>query len=408
RTNTTPNITLASGGTGYFRGNITSTATITGGALTGATITGGTIQTAASGARAVMSGSGFVIYPIGEYGASAIEWNYYNTIIASIGVRAAAGVYYGTYIDTKGGILECTGNFSANGNLEGTSLSIGSAAQFKVNTSGQITKVNNISPTAKYTLIGDGTSFTPRLLAMSDLPAITASKVLVSDGSGYVAASAVSNTTLDYLDATSSIQTQLNAKQAAYTNLTSIGSLTNASGWLKNNGSGTFSYSTPSATDVGLGSVQNFAPSYGDFTHNWSTDVIYYSASNTWYGWTGTISGGHLSNTTFTDDNTNGDYLTITNAGVYRIDYVMNYYATYISGNIEIGFGVSVDNATPSQAFAYAVISDTYLHNTSGGTGFVTISAGQTVRLKSYVVDNTKITSINIVGSYFNITKISN
>ena len=48
-----------------------------------------------------------------------------------------------------------------------------------------------------------------------------------------------------------------NGKQAAYANLSSIGALANASGWLKNNGSGTFSYSTPTASDVGLGNVTN-------------------------------------------------------------------------------------------------------------------------------------------------------
>ena len=41
---------------------------------------------------------------------------------------------------------------------------------------------------------------------------LTASRVLVSDGSGKVAANAVTTTTLGFLDATSSIQTQLNAK----------------------------------------------------------------------------------------------------------------------------------------------------------------------------------------------------
>ena len=46
-----------------------------------------------------------------------------------------------------------------------------------------------------------------------------------------------------------------NGKQAAYTNLTSIGGLANASGWLKNNGSGTFSYSTPTYSDVGAHST---------------------------------------------------------------------------------------------------------------------------------------------------------
>ena len=50
-----------------------------------------------------------------------------------------------------------------------------------------------------------------------------------------------------------------NGKQAAYANLTSFGSLANASGWLKNNGTGTLSYSTPTKSDVGLGSVENTA-----------------------------------------------------------------------------------------------------------------------------------------------------
>ena len=45
--------------------------------------------------------------------------------------------------------------------------------------------------------------------------------------------------------------TTFNGKQAAYTNLTTIGSLANGAGWLYNNGSGTFSYSTPTASDVG-------------------------------------------------------------------------------------------------------------------------------------------------------------
>jgi len=41
------------------------------------------------------------------------------------------------------------------------------------------------------------------------------------------------------------------ARQAAYTNLTSIGSLANAAGWLHNDGAGAFAYSTPTAANVG-------------------------------------------------------------------------------------------------------------------------------------------------------------
>lgn len=45
------------------------------------------------------------------------------------------------------------------------------------------------------------------------LAAGTASRVLINDGSGNISASAVTSTTLTFLDATSSIQTQLNSKQ---------------------------------------------------------------------------------------------------------------------------------------------------------------------------------------------------
>lgn len=49
-------------------------------------------------------------------------------------------------------------------------------------------------------------------IALSKLAATTANRVLQSDGSGVISASAVTNTTLGFLDATSSIQTQLNSK----------------------------------------------------------------------------------------------------------------------------------------------------------------------------------------------------
>jgi len=59
------------------------------------------------------------------------------------------------------------------------------------------------------TITGGATS-----IVSSDL---TASRVLVSDASGKVAVSSVTTTVLGYLDATSSIQTQLNAKQGTIT-----------------------------------------------------------------------------------------------------------------------------------------------------------------------------------------------
>lgn len=59
-------------------------------------------------------------------------------------------------------------------------------------------------------------------IALSKLAAVTANRVLLSDASGFVSASTVTNTTLGFLDATSSIQTQLNAKQATGNYITAL------------------------------------------------------------------------------------------------------------------------------------------------------------------------------------------
>jgi hypothetical protein len=52
--------------------------------------------------------------------------------------------------------------------------------------------------------------------------------------------------------------TFLSIKQNAYTNLTSIGTLTNAKGYLNNNGSGTFSYTTPTTADISPSTDRNY------------------------------------------------------------------------------------------------------------------------------------------------------
>lgn len=54
-------------------------------------------------------------------------------------------------------------------------------------------------------------------IALDKLAATTVSRVLQSDASGFVSASSVTSTTLTYLDATSSIQGQLNGKEPTIT-----------------------------------------------------------------------------------------------------------------------------------------------------------------------------------------------
>jgi len=59
-------------------------------------------------------------------------------------------------------------------------------------------------------------------IAVNKIAAVTANRVLLSDASGFVTPSSVTNTTLAFLDPTSSIQTQLDGKQATGSYITAL------------------------------------------------------------------------------------------------------------------------------------------------------------------------------------------
>jgi hypothetical protein len=91
-------------------------------------------------------------------------------------------------------------------------------------------------------------------IAFSKMAALTASRALVTDGSGLVTVSAVTATELGYLSGvTSALQTQLNAKQATITGgATSITSANlTASRALVSDGSGKVGVATTTATEIG-------------------------------------------------------------------------------------------------------------------------------------------------------------
>lgn len=89
-------------------------------------------------------------------------------------------------------------------------------------------------------------------IAVTKLAAVTASRVLVSDGSGFISPSSVTTTTLGYLDATSSIQTQLNAKSATLNDTGSGETLiaSSATGQVKKLIAGTNITLTPGANGI--------------------------------------------------------------------------------------------------------------------------------------------------------------
>lgn len=91
-------------------------------------------------------------------------------------------------------------------------------------------------------------------IAVSKLAALTASRAVVTDASGFISAASVTSTELGYVSGvTSSIQTQLNAKQATITGgaTTITSSNLTASRVLVSDGSGKVSVSSTTSTEIG-------------------------------------------------------------------------------------------------------------------------------------------------------------
>lgn len=182
----------------------------------------GTIYTAASGNRIELNGTGVTLQTFdvtnnrlgtiaqGMFNSSSLTGFPYANLdpegisiqvdspspavrITAARAEAASGYYDRLYLSKAyiNGWLKAGGGFQVVTNYYDSTT-----PTFIINSSGQLTKVNNVSPTAKYALIGDGTSFTPRLLVMSDLPAQTVSKIATTDASGYLTSSSVASAEL--------------------------------------------------------------------------------------------------------------------------------------------------------------------------------------------------------------------
>jgi hypothetical protein len=144
---------------------------------------------------------------------------------------------------------------ASNGTVTSVGLSLPNmfnVTNSPVTTSGTLT-ATLASQTAKtFFAAPNGSAGTPsfRTIALADLSTAlstwTGSTAITSVG--IVTAGTWNGTKI--ADAYINSATTWNGKQAAYTNLTSIGSLTNASGYLKNNGSGTFAYAIPSFSEI--------------------------------------------------------------------------------------------------------------------------------------------------------------
>jgi hypothetical protein len=117
-----------------------------------------------------------------------------------------------------------------------------------------------------------------------------AGKYLTSDANGLASWGSLSTASASASGLLASADwTTFNGKQAAYTNLSTIGSLSNGAGFLKNTGTGTFTYANPSTSEIsGLGtgvatwlatpSSANFA---GAITDETGTGSVVFATSPT-------------------------------------------------------------------------------------------------------------------------------
>lgn len=395
RNNITDFITLATDGTGTFAGNITSTATIT----------GGTFQTASSGQRVIVDGTNNRInfYDASNNLSSITGYSSGFLLNGTLWIADnLMSIYSGSH---AGHSTLYYGGFRHDDTITGTDYQLNMTATslnfyknlslvFEVNGSGQLTKINNILATSKYVPIGDGTSFSPRLLAMSDLPALTASRVLVSDVSGYVSASSVTSTTLGYLDATSSIQTQLNGKQATITGAaTSITSSNlTASKIAVSDGSGKVAVSSIASSEL-------FTPAYGELYDNVATSTISTNGSS-YVKWTGSTVG----NCKGVTGSTVNDNLTIDSGqgGVYRVNYSVTFTTNAIGSYY---WGINVNGALQGDSRQMINVSATSTSFTISGNFLVSLSATNTVDLGCFSTNGHTVT---ITYANLSINKLSN
>jgi hypothetical protein len=221
------------------------------------------------------------------------------------------------------------------------------------NPAGYTTNLGTVTSVAALTLGTTGTDLSSTVANATTTPVITLN-VPTASASNRGALSAADWTTF-------------NGKQVAYTLLTTFGSLTNAAGFLKNNGSGVLSYdNTPQNTALWgsiTGASAQAAPAGG------------------WTGNHGAMSMGALSATT-------GSFTTITGTSFNSITGLASV-APLMDGTAAVG----TSTLTARQDHVHPV--DTSRQAQLNGTGFVKVSGTTVSYDNSTYLTGTKVDSFN-------------
>lgn len=149
----------------------------------------------------------------------------------------------GKLLQNSVAILTDAGDLSGIGALSVASATIGSlsgplrgaAGAVGTGSTSLTSEVSGVLPVANggtnsSTALSNNRILTSQAGAIKEAAAITALRVLVSNASGIPTSSSVTSTTLSFLDATSSVQTQLDSKQAAGSYITDLTGDITASG----------------------------------------------------------------------------------------------------------------------------------------------------------------------------------
>jgi len=123
------------------------------------------------------------------------------------------------------------------------------------------------------------------------------------------------------------------------------------------------------------------------------TGTITLTTEGTWYGFIN-ASADELSGVTFTDDDVNGDYLTVSSAGDYKIDLNGS-----VSADAASFHCTAFVNDTPTEAELEITIADrTYIYSISGAPQIVQLDAWDNVRIKCKAVGNNKTITVYHMG----------
>lgn len=158
----------------------------------------------------------------------------------------------------------------------------------------------------------------------------------------------------------SGLATALAGLQPISARLTAIAGLTDAAGWLHDDGSGNWALTTPTKSDVGLGSVENTALS--TWAGSTSLTTLGTVASGTWHGTA--IADAYISSAAawnakeggLGNPSTSGYLLSSTSAGVrsWVAPYSLPTATASVLGGVKVGTGLAISSGVLSVSYGTA------------------------------------------------------